>query len=86
MLMETIKYNRRVNEDTKLTLDLPESFRGKEVEIIVIEKLAGDSTSEAVSRGKLSFEERTAIVANHKGSMPAYLNPNIDLEEEWYQQ
>lgn len=85
--MKTLKYNRRVDEDAKLTIDLPESFRGKEVEIIVAEKQPDTAISEPSSpRSNLSLEERKAIVAKHKGSMPAHLDPSIDLEEEWYQQ
>ena len=85
--MNTIKYNRRFDEDAKLTIDLPESFRGKEVEVIVVEKQPDAYVSDLPSpKRNLSLKERKATVVRHKGSMPAHLDSSIDLEEEWYQQ
>jgi hypothetical protein len=88
--MEALKYNRWIDEDTNLVIALPASYRKQEVEIIVLKKGAHTPVSEIEvensSDDVLTLEEKKAILAKFKGSMPAQLPPDIDLEEEWYLQ
>ncbi|WP_020601291.1 hypothetical protein [Spirosoma panaciterrae] len=76
--MEPLRFVQRVTNDT-LVLPMPPSYREQEVEIIVLKK-------EPSPKPELTLEEKLAILRKHKGSMPAKLDPQIDLDEEWYLQ
>ncbi len=89
--MEALKYNRWIDEDTNLVIALPDSYRKQEVEIIVLKKNTESTPSETEIektpvQDTLTLEEKKAILAKFKGSMPSQLPPDIDLEEEWYLQ
>ncbi|MCY7351291.1 MAG: hypothetical protein LH606_11580 [Cytophagaceae bacterium] len=63
----------------KITIDVPEHLRGKKLSVVV-------TAAAERSPQELTLAEKKAILAKNKGSMPAILNPQIDLEEEWYLQ
>lgn len=77
--MNTLKYYQKVDENHTLTIQLPESYREQEVEVIVMKK------EKPESRPELSKEEKLEILRKHRGSFPKW-TPDVDLEEEWYQQ
>ncbi|MFD2569658.1 hypothetical protein ACFSUS_03380 [Spirosoma soli] len=62
----------------QITIELPENLRGKKLRVVVTEE-------ESIDR-PLTLAEKREILAKNKGSMPAILAPQIDLEEEWYLQ
>lgn len=62
----------------RIVLDVPEELRGKKFNVLTL--------PEEQSNPELSLGEKRAILAKNKGSMPATLDPQIDLEEEWYLQ
>ncbi|GAB3954118.1 hypothetical protein GCM10028805_39010 [Spirosoma harenae] len=76
--MEALRFIQRVTDDT-LVLPMPPSYREQEVEVIVLKKVTSP-------RPELTVEEKLAILRKHKASMPAKLDPQIDLDEEWYLQ
>lgn len=77
--MNTLKYHQKVDENHTLTIQLPESYREQEVEVIVMKK------EKTKPKPDLTTEEKLEILRKHRGSFPA-LPPDIDLEEEWYNQ
>lgn len=77
--METLKYVRRVDENNRLTLELPDSFREQEVEVSIVKKTEHKPTSE------MKKEEKLAILKKFEGSWPNWV-PDVDLEDEWYRQ
>lgn len=77
--METLKYNRRVDRNNRLTLELPESFRDQEVEVSIVKKTEQKPVSE------MTKEEKLAILKKYEGSWPNWV-PDVDLEDEWYKQ
>lgn len=77
--METLKYTRRVDENNRLTLELPDSFREQEVEVRIVKKTENKPASE------MTKEEKMAILKTYEGSWPKWV-PDVDLEDEWYRQ
>ena len=77
--METLKYVRRVDENNRLTLELPDSFREQEVEVSIVKKVERKPASE------MTKEEKLAILKKYEGSWPNW-TPDVDLEDEWYRQ
>lgn len=77
--METLKYVRRVDENNRLTLDLPDSFREQEVEVSIVRKTERKPASE------MTKEEKLVILKKYEGSWPNW-TPDVDLEDEWYRQ
>jgi len=77
--MNTLKYYQKVDENHTLTIQLPESYREQEVEVIVSKREKPESSPE------LSKEEKLEILRKHRGSFPKW-TPDVDLEEEWYNQ
>lgn len=79
--MDTLKYIRRVDENNRLTLELPDSFRQQEVEVEVsiVKKTEDKPVSE------MTKEEKLAILKKYEGSWPNWI-PDVDLEDEWYRQ
>ncbi|MGA0555155.1 hypothetical protein ACO2Q8_00780 [Larkinella sp. VNQ87] len=67
---------RQANE--QIVIDVPENLRGKTLKVVL--------TEAEQTNAELTLEEKKAILAKNKGSMPATLDPQIDLEEEWYLQ
>lgn len=62
----------------QIIIDVPEDLRGKKLRVVVTEEKRSDEA--------LTLAEKKAILARSKGSMPVKLDPQIDLEEEWYLQ
>lgn len=77
--MDTLKYHQKVDENHILTIELPESYREQEVEVIVMRKEPPQLKPE------LTQEEKLEILRRHRGSFPKW-TPDVDLEEEWYNQ
>ena len=77
--METLRYQERVGDNHMLTIQLPESFREHEVEVIVTKK------EKVKLKRELTREEKLDILRKHRGSFPDW-TPDVDLEEEWYNQ
>ena len=84
--MDAVKYNLKIEDDTELTIKLPDSYRGKVVEILVVEKLPEEAIAAKPIKKLPPVEIRKEIADKHRGSMPAYLDSAISLEEEWYLQ
>lgn len=62
----------------QIVIGVPETMRGKKLRVVV--------TADEPTPQEMTLAEKKAILAKNKGSMPATLNPQIDLEEEWYLQ
>ncbi len=77
--MKTLKYIRRVDENNRLTLELPDSFRQQEVEVSIVKKAERKPASE------MTKEEKLAVLKKYEGSWPNWI-PDVDLEDEWYRQ
>lgn len=71
--MDALKFFRKVDDDT-LVIPMPSSYRGQEVEVIVLKK-------EAPVKPDLSLEEKLAILKQFEGSFPKW-NPDFDMDEE----
>ncbi len=77
--MNALKYHQKVDENHILTIQLPESYRKQEVEVIVMIKESPKLKPE------LTKEEKLTVLRKHRGSFPKW-TPDVDLEEEWYNQ
>lgn len=73
--MEALKFIRRVDNDA-LVIPMPVSYRGQEVEVIVLKKI--EATSE---KQELSLDEKLAILKRYEGSFPKW-EPDFDMDEE----
>lgn len=77
--MNTLKYHQKVDKNHILTIQLPESYREQEVEVTVMRKEKPDQKPE------LTKKEKLKILRKFRGSFPKW-TPDVDLEEEWYNQ
>lgn len=77
--MNALKYHQRVDENNILTIQLPESYREREVEVIVLMK------DYPKFKPEFTKEQKLEVLRKHRGTFPKW-TPDVDLEEEWYNQ
>lgn len=77
--MEALKFVRKVDNDT-LVIPMPTSYRGQEVEVIVLKKAEPE-------KPELTLEEKLAIVKQYAGIFAnSEWQPGPDFEDEMYTQ
>lgn len=73
--MDALKFIRTVDNDA-LVIPMPTSYRGQEVEVIVLKKAEAKP-----EEPELTQEEKLAILKKYEGSFPKW-NPDFDMDEE----
>ncbi len=77
--MDALKFIRTVDNDA-LVIPMPTSYRGQEVEVIVLKK-------ESPVKPDLSLEEKLAILKQYEGIFAnSEWQPGPDFEDEMYTQ
>lgn len=79
--MEALKFVRTVDDDA-LVIPLPTSYRGQEVEVIVLKKVEALTEKPALTK-----EEKLAAIQKFKGIFSnSEWQPGPDFEDEMYTQ
>lgn len=79
--MEALKFVRTVDDDA-LVIPMPTSYRGQEVEVIVLKK--AEATPD---KPELTLEEKLAVLKQYEGIFArSEWNPGPDFEDQMYLQ